>query len=123
VFFFCERVKKAGSTVINFESWGPARKMPPDFELSIYRIVQELVQNVIKHARAPEAKVQLVFHETQLCVTVEDNGKGMDTRLAGKRDGMGLTTVRERVHSLNGQMDVDSTPGNGTSVYIEFNLP
>ncbi|MES2776040.1 MAG: sensor histidine kinase [Bacteroidota bacterium] len=118
---FCERVRKAGATPVSFETWGEAKKMPPDFELSVYRIIQELVQNIIKHAQATEASVQLVFHDTQLCLTVEDNGKGIDT--SEKRDGMGLTTVRERVHSLSGVLDIDSTPGKGTSVYIEFNLP
>jgi len=120
---FCERVKKAGVTPIAFETWGEAKKMPADFELSVYRIIQELVQNIIKHAKATEANVQLVFHETQLCLTVEDNGQGMNIHAQNKRDGVGLTTVRERVHSLNGQLDIDSTPGKGTSVYIEFNLP
>ena len=120
---FCERISKGQTLAIQFESWGETQPLAPDFELMAYRIIQELIHNIVKHAQATEANVQLVFHEKQLCVTVEDNGRGIPVTPGGQVDGMGLKTIRERVHSLHGQIDIQSEPGNGTSIYIEFNIP
>lgn len=118
---FCERVHKGHSLQINTEIWGKVRRLPGDVELTTYRIIQELIHNILKHAGASQALVQIVFHDSQLCITVEDNGRGMPADDALK-DGIGLRTIRERVKLLNGQIDTVSTPGEGTSVYIELNL-
>jgi len=120
---FCERVHKGHQLKIHAEVWGDPRPLPGDLELTAYRIIQELVHNILKHAGATEATVQLVFHESQLCITVEDNGAGMPPRdVMGNTEGMGLQTIRERVHLLNGQIDIASTPGQGTSIYIELGI-
>ncbi|HEY1200260.1 MAG TPA: ATP-binding protein, partial [Niastella sp.] len=118
---FCERVRKGHSLQINTEIWGKVRRLPGDVELTAYRIIQELMHNILKHARATQALVQIVFHDTQLCITVEDNGRGMPED-GGPKEGIGLRTIRERVKLLNGQIDTVSTPGQGTSVYIELDL-
>jgi signal transduction histidine kinase len=106
---------------INTEIWGKVRRLPGDVELTAYRIIQELIHNILKHAGATQALVQIVFHETQLCITVEDNGRGMPAD-GSPREGIGLRTIRERAKLLNGQIDTVSTPGQGTSVYIELDL-
>lgn len=118
---FCERVRKGHSLHINTEIWGKVRRLPGDVELTAYRIIQELMHNILKHAGATQALVQIVFHETQLCITVEDNGRGMPAD-GSPKEGIGLRTIRERVKLLNGQIDTVSTPGQGTSVYIELDL-
>jgi two-component system NarL family sensor kinase len=118
---FCERVRKGHSLQINTEIWGKVRRLPGDVELTAYRIIQELIHNILKHAGATQALVQIVFHETQLCITVEDNGRGMPAD-GSPKEGIGLRTIRERVKLLNGQIDTVSTPGQGTSVYIELDL-
>lgn len=118
---FCERVRKGHSLNINTEIWGKVRRLPGDVELTTYRIIQELMHNILKHAGATQALVQIVFHETQLCITVEDNGRGMPAD-GNPREGIGLRTIRERIKLLNGQVDTVSTPGQGTSVYIELDL-
>lgn len=118
---FCERVRKGHSLQINTEIWGKVRRLPGDVELTAYRIIQELIHNILKHAGATQALVQIVFHETQLCITVEDNGRGMPAD-GSPREGIGLRTIRERAKLLNGQIDTVSTPGQGTSVYIELDL-
>jgi signal transduction histidine kinase len=118
---FCERLRKGHSLQVNTEIWGKVRRLPGDVELTAYRIIQELMHNILKHAGATQALVQIVFHDSQLCITVEDNGRGMPVDDA-HRDGIGLRTIRERVKLLNGQIDTVSTPGEGTSVYIELNL-
>jgi signal transduction histidine kinase len=118
---FCERLRKGHMLQINTEIWGKVRRLPGDVELTAYRIIQELLHNILKHAGATQALVQIVFHETQLCITVEDNGRGMPAD-TGIREGIGLRTIRERVKLLNGQVDTVSTPGQGTSIYIELDL-
>lgn len=118
---FCERVRKGHSLQINTEIWGKVRRLPGDVELTAYRIIQELMHNILKHAGATQALVQIIFHDTQLCITVEDNGRGMPAD-GSPKEGIGLRTIRERVKLLNGQIDTLSTPGQGTSVYIELDL-
>lgn len=118
---FCERLRKGHMLQINTEIWGKVRRLPGDVELTAYRIIQELLHNILKHAGATQALVQIVFHESQLCITVEDNGRGMPAN-AGYKEGIGLKTIQERVKLMNGQIDTVSTPGQGTSVYIELNL-
>ncbi|SFE96965.1 Histidine kinase-, DNA gyrase B-, and HSP90-like ATPase [Chitinophaga sp. CF118] len=117
---FCERVRKGHTLEINFETWGKAPALEADFELAVYRIIQELVHNILKHAAARTAIVQIVYHERQLCITVEDDGNGMLLLTAQQAEGMGLKTIRERMHSLNGDLHIESVPGQGTSIHIEF---
>jgi signal transduction histidine kinase len=119
---FCERIRKGHSLEIRTEILGKIRRLPEELELAAYRIIQELLHNILKHSGATEAVVQIVFHESQLCITVEDNGQGLpaDTWQNGK--GIGLKTIKERVKLLNGQIDIASTSGQGASIYMEFNI-
>ncbi|HMX78526.1 MAG TPA: ATP-binding protein, partial [Chitinophagaceae bacterium] len=88
----------------------------------IYRIVQELINNAIKHSGASHILVQLIQQdEENLNITVEDNGKGFDASQTTANTA-GLRNVSSRVKYLNGKMDIQSHPGNGTSVYIECKL-
>ena len=91
-------------------------------EIIIYRIVQELLNNVLKHAEASEALIQLIRENSRLNVVVEDNGKGFDTGILNDNKGAGWTNIRSRVEYLKGQMDLHSEPGKGTLVNIEFNV-
>ena len=74
--------------------------MPTEFELAVYRIIQELVHNILKHARASQSVVQIVYHDNQLCITVEDDGRGI---APDHSEGMGLRSIRERVHSMTAE--------------------
>jgi signal transduction histidine kinase len=91
-------------------------------EIVVYRIVQELINNTLKHAAATEIIVQLVQDGKQISLTVEDNGKGFDTDTLKVCKGAGWTNVYNRVNYLNGKIDLDSKPGLGTSVVIEFDI-
>ncbi|MBN8783290.1 MAG: sensor histidine kinase [Terrimonas ferruginea] len=88
--------------------------------LTIYRIIQELINNVIKHAAAKNALVQLDYSEAEklLVITVEDDGKGMDLAALAQPGGIGWSSINNRVDFLKGKTDVKSAIGNGTSVLI-----
>jgi signal transduction histidine kinase len=88
----------------------------------LFRIIQELVNNIIKHADATEALIQFNRDGNQLTVTIEDNGKGFDPLEVEERQTMGMSTVRSRVDYLNGKLTIDSRKGIGTSVIIDILL-
>jgi signal transduction histidine kinase len=118
---FCRSIHKGGKTEVIFETVGELPVLPPHIELSLYRMMQELVHNIIKHGNAGRALVQLAYIENRLALTVEDDGDGFTPGdETTNQEGMGLTTIRNRVRSLGGTIDVSSTPGEGTSVYIEI---
>lgn len=95
-------------------------KLPKGEAISVYRIVQELVNNILKHTHATEALIQVTRHDNVLSITVEDNGRGMQQQQNEAAAGMGWNNIRSRVHFLKGQIDVQSTPEAGTSVHIEW---
>jgi len=115
---FCDRIGYGHTLQVHFEAIGDLPPLNRDFSLAVYRIVQELVTNIVKHAEATRALVQFNYHNDTLNITIEDNGKGIAE--SSKSDGMGIKTLTERVKLLYGQMDIHTSPGNGTSIYIEF---
>jgi two-component system, NarL family, sensor kinase len=118
---FCERMTGKGGTVISFQTLGKQEKMDAAFNLPLYRIVQELIHNIRKHAKAATALVQMNFHEDGgLDITVEDDGIGMMEGSLKNTNGMGLNNIKERVQQLGGRIDINSSAGKGASVYLEF---
>jgi two-component system NarL family sensor kinase len=83
-------------------------------QFSIYRVVQEAVNNILKHAQAKEISIQLSIQDGQLSLLIEDDGKGFDTRT--KIGGRGLGNIRTRLSWLRGKLAIDSTPGMGTTI-------
>ncbi len=90
--------------------------------ITMYRIVQELINNTLKHASAKMAIVQVTKTDSQLSVTVEYDGKGFDTTMLKQARGIGWSNIQHRVDFLKGKLDVASESGQGTSVHIEFNV-
>ncbi len=118
---FCSYLQKEKRPAFEVQVYGDFQGLTKDFQLAVYRIIQELVQNIIKHSKASNAIVQLHADQNLLSVTVEDNGEGYDPAvLTGQ--GMGLGNIDTRVKVLNGRISVDTGVGKGTSVYIEFDL-
>ena len=103
---------------INFHFYysGKNNQFNKQEDLVIYRIIMELTNNIIKHSNATEAAIQLVYHENQLTLVVEDNGKGIN---GNSNSGIGLKNVRLRVNFLNGSTDIDSGK-NGTTIMIQI---
>ena len=98
---------------------GDERRFENERELIIYRILQELINNVLKHAQATECLVQVSYLSEHLSITVEDNGKGFDSKT--ENNGMGWSNIRQRVEFLKGSLDLNSSLGSGTSVQV--NIP
>ncbi len=117
---YCQRVNYAG---LQLECYvvGELPKLNKDTELLLYRIIQEAVANMVKHAEATEGIVQLLGEAPRLSITIEDNGKGFDPG-ALKETGIGLKNLASRIQLLRGSYEVHSTPGKGTSVYIEIDV-
>ncbi len=108
-----------------FEQEGIARRSHSDLELAAYRIVQEAVMNAVKHSGAGACTVTVRHLTGRLVVTVQDDGRGFDpaeVNLAGAAAGLGLIGMRERVTQLGGYLRVESAPGRGTTVIVEFPL-
>lgn len=117
---FCSSVQKANNIKVQFQYFGVIERLNRSFELFVYRIIQELLQNIIKHANANDVLVQLSKHDRMLSITVEDNGVGMSGET--NSEGMGLRLIKTRINEFNGQMNINSNAGTGTSVYIELDL-
>lgn len=106
---------------VEYESIEMDIRLPSSSELAIYRVVQELVNNIIKHSGATHALIQLQRHNDILAITIEDNGRGFDEKSSSK-DGLGLANIKSRLNSLNGSVNIKSDNERGTSVYIEIKL-
>ncbi|MFD2587870.1 sensor histidine kinase [Croceitalea marina] len=103
------------------EDFGMGDRLENSLELNLFRMVQELVANTIKHAEASKVSIQLTQHKDTLNIIIEDNGKGFDrTKIDTSKTGMGLTTIEKRVEHLEGNFTVDSVLGKGTSILIDI---
>jgi signal transduction histidine kinase len=91
-------------------------------EISIFRMIQELITNVIKHARATEIQLQLARHDDYISILIEDNGIGFNASKLPQKQGMGLASIKKRVEVKGGSFHIDSTPGHGTTVGIDIPL-
>jgi signal transduction histidine kinase len=100
-----------------------AERLPSEVETALYRIVQEALTNVVKHARASHVSILLMRKERSAVAVVEDNGVGFVADGAGSGDGLGLIGMRERLALLDGRLQVESTPERGTTIVAEVPLP
>ncbi|MBL0357150.1 MAG: sensor histidine kinase [Chitinophagaceae bacterium] len=121
---FCTGINSSGVIKVVYQSYGiDDLKIDQAASVTIYRIVQELLNNVIKHAAATKAIVQVNKEADKLLITVEDDGKGFDTVLLKESKGIGWTNIQNRLDYLNAKLDLQSAPGvNGTSVNIEIDI-
>jgi two-component system NarL family sensor kinase len=87
-------------------------------QFNIYRIVQEAVNNILKHAEAKEINIQLIGQDNHFTIMIEDDGKGFDTGI--QKNGRGLKNIVTRSLWLNGNINIDSTPGRGTTITTEI---
>jgi two-component system, NarL family, sensor kinase len=117
---FCEGINQHGKLQINFQAYGLENRLEQSVEITIFRIVQELLNNAMKHSKATKVLVQLTKTNETLVLTVEDNGKGFDKKLLEHNKGAGISNIESRVSYLNGQIEIDSNAVTGTSIIIEI---
>jgi signal transduction histidine kinase len=116
--------KQETGTSITFSVTGAPSALPPEIEVSLLRLLQEGLANVSKHAQAHRVAVTLSYMEDQVALDIHDDGIGFDPlHLPPSSDqhGFGLQTMRERVSQLDGQMIIESSPGQGTT--LAFQIP
>jgi signal transduction histidine kinase/Tfp pilus assembly protein PilF len=114
--------KSLGHTSIRFqfEHFGIEERLAERMEISLYRVCQELVNNIIKHSGASEVVVQLFKNKGHIIMMVEDNGKGFD--MHAKKDGIGLMNISSRISNLHGDVNYEPSPGSGTVATIRIPL-
>jgi len=120
---YCENLNLSGNVHVKLQTYGLSRRLEQGTEIVIYRIVQELLNNIIKHAEAKNALVQLSCEAEGFSLTVEDDGKGFDVNEINEIEGAGIANIKARATYLQATVDVQSTKGEGTSVMISGKLP
>lgn len=119
-----EFIDKIDSRVlkVSLHAEGLNERLDSNTETILYRVIQECVNNVIKHSGANQLDISLIRDEDGISATIEDNGKGFDSTDKKKFDGIGLKNITTRIDFLKGTVDFDSSPGNGTLVAIHVPL-
>lgn len=115
---FLQSIQNENLNII-YQSYHIENGLGKQLDISVYRIIQELVNNAIKHSEASEILVQLRKDENLVIIEVEDNGKGFNLNLIEKETGMGLAGIRSRVDYWKGKLEIDSE-NSGTAVHIEI---
>ncbi len=117
---------EADGVRVNLKIDGSQRRLPATVETALFRIAQEALNNVLKHANARSANIFLRFADSSVAITVEDDGQGFDvSSLAARKDlsqGLGLLGMRERAALLGGKASIESQPGRGSRVSVEIPL-
>ena len=116
-----EKASIANKIAIEVIDYGLDKRIDNNTELTVFRIIQELTTNIIKHADASEATINLSLYDKNLNVIIEDNGKGFNPNNVTESNGMGLNSIQKRVEHFGGDFEIDSTLGKGTSIII--NIP
>ena len=117
---FCNSIQTSTGIKVVYQQFGENRKLATQAQITVYRIVQELVNNALKHSGAKQIIVQLTKDHIKTGITVEDNGKGFDVKTLDLKKGAGFRNIKDRVDYFKGNLDINSQPGNGTSVNIEL---
>ncbi|WP_179345635.1 sensor histidine kinase [Winogradskyella ursingii] len=118
-----DKVSTSNKIQIEVIDHGLDNRLENSLELTLFRITQELITNIIKHANATEATIHLTNHEHSINIMVEDNGKGFDaSQITKKNKGMGISSIDKRVEHLEGTMTIESEKNKGTTIIIDVPL-
>jgi two-component system, NarL family, sensor kinase len=105
---------------VNLEAKGLDDRLPASVEIAVYRVVQEVINNMMKHSKADTISVYLTRTGPSVRLSIADNGVGFEKELIAKSRGLGWKNILSRISMLNGQIEVDTQPGAGTNVNIQF---
>lgn len=121
--WFSEEFTKRYSIDVQFSSDAENYDIKPEVATGLFRIYQESLTNVARHSEATKVEARLMSRHSKLCLSVTDNGKGFDVQDSGRKKSLGLLGMKERAAIIGGNLEIVSSPGNGTSVLIEISLP
>ena len=116
---YCRNISEPGNIAVSFAALHTEQmQLSEEQTFHVFRIIQELLQNIIKHSGAASAIVQISYNEKRLYIAVEDDGSGFDPEQAKLKNGIGLKNIEARVKVLKGKIDFQTN--RGTSVLIEI---
>jgi PAS domain S-box-containing protein len=113
---FCRELCNRQRVEIDFQSHGVPQKLSREISLCLYRVLQEALQNAIKHSNSRKLEVSLTFISNEIQMTIRDSGIGFDSEEALRGNGLGLTSMRERLKLVDGHLSIESQRGAGTVV-------
>ena len=116
-----EKISSADKINIEVIDYGLDKRLENSLEITVFRIIQELTTNIIKHAEAKNATINIALYDKNLNIIIEDNGLGFNIDKVNLKNGMGISSIKTRVEHLKGTFEVDSTIGKGSSIII--NIP
>jgi PAS domain S-box-containing protein len=117
---YLSSIKKNNDIKVEFESLGIDKRLPIEIEITLYRIVQEAVTNILRHARASLVDVLVERRDKKLVAIIEDNGVGFNPAIYRRTGHLGLFGMRERAEMFGGRLVIESKPGSGTTVFVEI---
>jgi len=124
--WYAERHLERRGLTVRFEFSGVETRMPPELETALFRVAQETITNIAKHAHADTVLIQILERDDRIAIEIEDDGEGFDPASlpppAARERGLGLLGMRERVELFGGTIEIDSAPGRGTRVAIAVPL-
>jgi signal transduction histidine kinase len=120
---FCKEFSDKHKVEIGFVHEGIPPAVPPEISISLYRVLQESLQNALKHSGVRSFEVKLQGSPSEIRLTIGDSGAGFDTGLTTRTQGLGLISMRERVNMVKGTFSVTSRPQSGTKVSVWVPLP
>jgi PAS domain S-box-containing protein len=119
---FCEEFGERQKVEIDFQSHDLPASLPNDLSLSLFRVLQEALRNAAKHSGVKRFEVRLWGSTGEIQLTISDLGAGFDTETAMKSTGLGLTSMRERLRLVGGELSIDSQPKLGTTIHARVRL-
>jgi two-component system NarL family sensor kinase len=118
---FGQRINVIGKVHVNVQAYDFENRLVEIQEISLYRIIQEWCNNIIKYSGSSRIEIQLVNDEEELRLTIEDNGRGFDVEILEKSEGHGWKNINSRVKLIKGELEIDSNPkSSGTTLMLAF---
>ncbi|WP_405399892.1 ATP-binding protein [Maribacter sp. Asnod2-G09] len=115
------KVSAANTISIQVKDFGLDNRLENSLELTLFRIIQELITNTIKHAKATKVNIHLTNHGDSLNILIEDNGIGFESNIViAASNGMGLKSIDKRITHLDGTLHIESEPGKGSTIIIDI---
>lgn len=116
-----KKISVPGVLQIEVVAFGMEERLENTLEVTIFRMIQEIITNIVKHSQANQATINLTQHDDSINIIIEDNGKGFDFNSTNK-NGMGLTNIQKKIEFINGTFTVDSYKNKGTTIIIDIPL-